>query len=80
MLIFSKNGFVSIVQHNRLVDSLLVRARFEGDIEALIPNAEVRMTEYADYLYRTTILKERFSDIMRERVMGIDYDDFNYEA
>jgi hypothetical protein len=40
----SSRGFYSIVSDRQRPGNLLVRARFEGDLEALFPGAKVRTT------------------------------------
>ena len=61
MWIFCKYGFFSAVQHKDKTDKLLIRARFEGDLERLaggLPEDERKLcssiteTPHADYRFR----------------------------
>lgn len=55
MWIFFPNAMLSIVAHRDKPDTLLVRARFAGDIERVFPCAQVCRTPSADYLYRAEV-------------------------
>jgi hypothetical protein len=48
MWIFLNDSFLSIVANRELAGVLLVRARKEGDIEAVFPDATVREGEGTD--------------------------------
>jgi len=87
MWIFCKYGFFSAVQHIDKPDTLLVRARFKGDLERLIKamspeeynlsgQPKVQFTPYADYRYRAEIRKIVFSELIREAIEDIDYSNF----
>lgn len=55
---------------------MLVRARFEGDIEALLPGAEVSVTPERDYRYRTLMPVETVMDALSNVITDIDYPNF----
>lgn len=70
MWIFSKDGFLSIVQDRRAKSHLLVRARFKGDIEAIFgEDVSVSETRDADYRFRASIdrnvVADRIADMIR---------------
>jgi len=74
--VFAKTGFLSIVAHQTRPKHLLVRSRFEGDIEAVFPRAQVEVTPAADYLYRAVIPKASVAARLAELARGIDYTSF----
>ena len=76
MWIFSKDGFLSIVEHRNNPNMLVVRARVEGDIERYWPEQRIWITPDADYLYRAVITKERAAAVLWKMVKEIDYDKF----
>ncbi len=76
MWIFSKNNFLSIVEDINNKDNLMVRARFDDDIESLFPNAEVKKYGGTDYMYRVSISKEEVSKVIETQVKNIDYNNF----
>lgn len=79
MWVFLDNGtYLSIVSHRQQPHKLLVRARFEGDIEHTFPGTEVSVTPLADYRYRATLDREVVAARLFAAAMGLDYD--NYKA
>jgi len=59
-----KDAFVSIVHKDCKADELLVRARVEGHIEAVFPNAKVRKTYGTDYLFRAVIKRKEVGRVL----------------
>lgn len=77
MWIFFSGGFLSVVHKAPArKDELLVRARRQGDIEKLFPNAAVRETVGVDYLYRAVIKRSEVAEVMTKLAMELDYDNF----
>lgn len=84
MWIFCKYGFFSAVQHIDKPDTLLIRARFKGDLERLRKQFEpcyredckIRETPDADYRYRMECPKYAFSDFLEKLADDIDYPNF----
>lgn len=80
MWVFCKAGFFSAVAHRDKPDAVMVRARFEGDLERLCAQhgigPEVSVTLIADYRYRMTFLKSVWAEIVRREAELIDYDNF----
>lgn len=78
MWICTKFGFYSIVDAATEPHHLLVRARRKGDIERIFPDADVRMTQGRDYLYRAEIprveVAQRFFELLME------HDAHNFKA
>jgi hypothetical protein len=76
MWIVANESFLSIVECKDDPSMLLVRARVEGDIERAFPDARVKITPRADYLYRAFIPRGEVASTIEEMVQGIDYLNF----
>jgi hypothetical protein len=71
------DAFLSIVQHEKGTDNLLVRARRPGDIEKVFGRRTiVSRTTDADYLYRATITREDVRRAVENEVNRICYPNF----
>ena len=64
MWIMLNNAFLSIVQNRNNKDELLVRARIEGDIERVFPEANSFQDEQADYKYRAFVLRKEVEKVI----------------
>lgn len=73
MWIFFPNAMLSIVAHRDKPDTLLVRARFKGDIERAFPGYRVTRTPRADYLYRAEVGRNAVAELMAEHVATMRY-------
>ena len=82
MWIFTKKGFVSIVEDRNDPNCLLVRSRIKGDLERIFKNAlgsvhaEVSETPDADYRFRVFLPRDLVASTIREEAQDIDYDNF----
>jgi hypothetical protein len=76
MWIYLNNSFLSIVQNFEDPALLHVRARKEGDIEEVFPDAEVTVTPGGDYRYRTDLPREAVAQVIAENVNRIHYTNF----
>lgn len=76
MWLFTRTGFVSIVEHLDDPDILVVRSRFAGHIRRIFPNARVIKTPEADYLYRAYIPRHEVADAVKKAAEAIDYPNF----
>lgn len=76
MWIFTSDSFLSIVHKDCQPDELLVRARREGDIEAVFPKAIVQKTVGTDYLYRARVKRDVVAAAMAKQVEQLNYDNF----
>lgn len=74
MWIMSTHGFVSVVQHRRDPELLMVRARVEDDLHAWFPGKPVKVDAGADYLYRVVVTRDEFAMALLAEAEGIDYD------
>jgi hypothetical protein len=70
------DSFLSIVSRDCGPDELLVRARREGDIERVFPDAEVRRDTKADYLFRAVIPRQAVALAIAQKIDDIDYPNF----
>jgi hypothetical protein len=77
MWVFLNDSFFSIVQDRNDENMVAVRARVEGDLERTFGGQhEVLETEDSDYRFRMFLNKEYVSNVMKEKVLSIDYDNF----
>jgi hypothetical protein len=58
------------------VANLLVRARMNGHIENVFPDANVFTMEAADYKYRALICRDEVQRAITDQISKIDYDNF----
>lgn len=76
MWIMLNNAFISVVDKAPNPEQLVVRARVEGHIEAVFPQAEVIRDASGDYLFRAFIDRRVVAAAMQRAVMDIDYPNF----
>lgn len=77
MWIFLTGSFLSIVDKgDNTGQTLLVRARKAGDIEAVFPGAEVIEGGGTDYAFRARIDRERVAQAMADQVRAVTYPNF----
>lgn len=67
------DAFVSVVTHEDQPTKVVVRARLRGDIERLLPGAEVEKTPQADYLYRVTVDRNWLTEAVAFRLRQMTY-------
>ncbi len=70
------DAFLSIVDKDCQPDELLVRARRDGDIERVFPDAKVEVTLGNDYRCRARIKRADIAAAMTQRIMGLGYSNF----
>ena len=71
MWIFTKWGFLSIVQHNTIPGYFQVKARVIDPLERLWPQHEIEVIHWADYRFRITIEKENVFEIVSTDLLQI---------
>ena len=76
MWIFLNNAMLSIVAHRRKPDTLLVRARVKGDIEAVFPQVAVFSLTNADYHYRAEVPRSEVAAALAQQIQEMAYDNF----
>lgn len=76
MWIFLPNSFISVVQKPGDTDILTVRARIQGDIEAVFPQAAVVPYRGTDYKYRALVPREIVAQVLHDQVMDLTWSNF----
>ena len=76
MLIFTRNAFLSIVDHPQDDRFLVVRGRIAGDIETLFPEAEVFEKPGADFRFQASVTRDRVAHRVMTLVKDIHYETF----
>lgn len=78
MWIFSKDGFLSAVEHRDNPDKVMIRFRNEGDAGRISTSlgTDYTKTPNADYMYRCVTDKQTFATYIAEQALDIDYDNF----
>jgi len=79
MWIASTDGFVSIVQHRDLSDTLIVRARVKKDLLGLFAEERIVETPKADYRFRVLVPKREMAEMLASKIMDISYPNFKNE-
>lgn len=70
MWIFLPTSFISVVQKPDDINTLTVRARIEGDIETVFPDAKVEANKGTDYRYRAKVPRETVAKALHDQVMA----------
>jgi hypothetical protein len=76
MLIFTRNSFISIVDHPTDDRFLVIKGRIGGDIEAIFPESEVFERPGADFRFQTTVSRDRVAHRIAHLVKEIHYETF----
>jgi hypothetical protein len=70
------NGFFSAVENRNNKNEMMVRARRREHLEDNFPDYEIIVGGFTDYNYRILIDKLKFADIMKNKILDIDYSNF----
>lgn len=76
MWIFMNDAALSIVANRNNDDELLVRARIEGDIDRVFPEARIDFTPEFDYAYRAMLPRRMVAEGIANNLALIPYDNF----
>jgi hypothetical protein len=76
MWIFLSNSFISVVQKPGDTDMLTVRARIEGDIDRVFPDAKVQANKGTDYKYRAKVPRTVVAKALHDQAMSVSYPNF----
>lgn len=79
MWLFTKDSFISVVQHREQPNNLCVRARAKKHLVKLFPKMakSIRETPDADYRYRLIMSKKELTKVVADYVMqNLKYDNF----
>ncbi len=80
MWIFTTKGFLSIVQHNAMLEHFQVKSRTADPLNHFWPDYEIEVIDWADYRYRITITKEDVIPIIAEEIKSVDYTSFKNQC
>ena len=72
MWVFTRWGFLSIVQHNAMPGYFQVKARVIDPLENLWPEHEIEIIDWADYRFRITMEKEKAFDILSKEIQDVE--------
>jgi hypothetical protein len=76
MWLMLNDCFLSIVSKDCARDELLVRARREGDIDKVFPEAKVTVSATTDYRYRAVVKRREVEAAMVGELHRINYGNF----
>jgi hypothetical protein len=74
--IFLNNAFLSVVTAPEQPDSLLVRARYKGDLERVFGKVRVAVTPERDYRFRTLLSRGVVAGTIAAQVATVAYPNF----
>ncbi len=86
MWLYTTHGLISVVQHRDHKDTMLVRARRESQLRAVLSHylpgedADVALTPEADYMARTVLSRDVLGRLMANVAAGITYPNFKNAA
>lgn len=80
MWIFTRYGFLSVVQHNAMPDHFQVKSRVIDPLEQLWPEQDIETIDWADYRFRVTIEKEMVFPILLKVIKEVNYTSFKDEC
>ena len=80
MWVFTDQGFIAIVQHNRIEDHFQVKSRVIDPLEIFWPENEIEIIKWADYRFRVTIPKEKVLKVLIEKASMVNYTSFKDEC
>lgn len=76
MWIFMNDSMLSVVENYDDPNTLMVRSRAKGDIEAVFPDADVITNAGTDYSFRAFIPRSHVATVIANRINNIDYGNF----
>ena len=76
MWIYLRHAFLSVVVDRNDPNRLLVRGRFPGDIERVLPEAEVIETPRADYRFRASVPRALVAEMLARQALTMTTDNF----
>ena len=76
MWIGLNDGWLSIVANRNDDETLLVRARSESHIMSAFPDCDMFVLKNADYPYRAYIERYHVANVVSQRLMETEYDNF----
>ena len=80
MWIFTKYGFISVVQHNAMPGHFQVKSRVIDPLEILWPEQDIEIIDWADYRFRITLEKEMVNSVLAKETQEVGYTSFKDEC
>ena len=80
MWIFTKHGFLSIVQHNSMESYFQVKSRVIEPLEIIWPDHDIEVISWADYRFRITISKDDVVSVLANEINVINYTSFKNQC
>ena len=71
MWIFTKYGFLAIVQHNSMPDHFQVKSRTIEPLEILWPEHEIEIIDWADYRFRITMATVSYTHLTLPTICSV---------
>lgn len=76
MWICFNDGFISAVQDWHNPHKLMVRSRRYEILETLFPDEDIQIGGGSDYKYRVFVEKEKVAEIVKNRLLDVNYGNF----
>ena len=76
MWVFTKHGFVAVVQHKALPGHFQVKSRVIDPLENLWPEHDIEVIDWADYRFRITMPKADAMRVLEAQIADVDYTSF----
>ena len=80
MWIFTKYGYLSIVEHNQINDYFQIRSREIKPLKKYWPEYDIHIIEWADYRFRINIKKDIAVKKLIKIIKDINYDNFKNQC
>ena len=71
MWVFTKHGFVAVVQHNALPGHFQVKSRVVDPLENLWPEHDIEVIDWADYRFRITMPKSDTMKVLEAQIADV---------
>ena len=79
MWVFTKNSYISVVEHRDRPNDVMIRARRRRHLVRLFPKREKQIvkTPNADYMWRLVVSKKEMAKVLSEYILrNLTYDNF----
>lgn len=72
------NAFLSVVENKDNPEELMVRARKQRHLENVFPDKkdQIYSVPHSDYAVRIKISREEFANLIKEKILNINYTNF----
>lgn len=79
MWVFTKNSFISAVEHRDRPNDVMIRARCRRHLVRLFPKRKEQIvkTPHADYMWRLVVSKKELAKVLSDYILrSLTYDNF----